>query len=60
MKKLANLKGAKALNKSEQKSIHGGFGGRDCTCFDGCLVLYPLPSQRQLLFACWNECGGPC
>ncbi len=24
MKKLSNLKGAKALNKKEQKSIHGG------------------------------------
>ncbi len=33
MKKLANLKGVKALNKNEQKSINGGGGpfiGSDC------------------------------
>jgi len=37
MKKLANLKGAKALNKTEQKSINGGakflcYPGTDSEC----------------------------
>ncbi len=31
MKKLANLKGAKALNKKEQPSISGGGSGKSCT-----------------------------
>lgn len=40
MKKLANLLGAKALNKNEQKSIHGGGPGNIYIerpiCEDGC------------------------
>ncbi len=32
MKKLANLKGAKALNKKEQQSIHGGGGCPPNSC----------------------------
>ncbi len=30
MKKLTNLKGVKALNKTEQQSINGGGGGGYC------------------------------
>jgi len=43
MKKLANLKGVKALNKNEQKSINGGFCGdtdySSCEHIYGCVYL---------------------
>ena len=32
MKKLANLNGAKALNKNEQRAIHGGARGGSSGC----------------------------
>ncbi len=31
MKKLANLKGVKTLNKNEQKTLSGGWSGSRCT-----------------------------
>ena len=38
MKKLANLKGAKALNKKQQQTLHGG-GPRTCTIDSDCSDL---------------------
>ncbi len=56
MKKIANLKGAKALNKKEQKSIHGGFTlptePTDC----GCIVVGSGGYLEIVLADCFSPC----
>ncbi len=44
MKKLANLKGVRALNRMEQKSINGGGGG---LCVDECLGGSPCAAGES-------------
>ncbi len=45
MKKLANLKGVKTLNKDEQKAFSGGnWGGRSCTQQGGSICCQTFPS----------------
>jgi hypothetical protein len=48
MKKLSNLKGAKALSKNEQMSINGGKAANNC------YVACTGPGQN-----CWTSCGCP-
>ncbi len=51
MKKLSNLKGAKALNRQEQKSINGGkMALTNCTLAIGpyvCPTTYPYYCERN-------------
>ena len=50
MKKLQNLKGAKALNKKEQQSINGGApgGGSCCDPVNSCCIPQPIAFQLAL------------
>jgi len=72
MKKLKQLKGAKALNKKEQQSINGGAPGQTSGCFSneadclnapcyGTCDIYWIPSNPSggMDVACWkcNETG---
>jgi len=50
MKKLANLKGVKALNKREQKEIFGGGSDWAGFCF---------PSENKCNYYCTDTCT-PC
>ena len=47
MKKLVNLKGAKALNKKEQQSVNGGARGNNgcCNPTNDCCIPKPIPVQ---------------
>ncbi len=59
MKKLANLKGVKALNRNEQKSINGGGGvpcnnDSDCRHLGDCFVCTAIGVCFQFGF------GGTC
>ncbi len=53
MNKLANMKGVRALNRMEQKSINGG-GGATMTCKDG--KVYEASSCSDCAMNHW--CGG--
>ncbi len=56
MKISQNLKGAKALNKKEQSSIHGGLGGTDCgTHFYFCDGAHP--TDHDGFIDCMASCG---
>ena len=63
MKKLANLKGAKALNKKEQKEINGGgftlpFEPTDCGCIQASTPIFPwdIPYLEIVLVDCNSTC----
>jgi len=58
MKKLANLKGVKKLNRMEQKSINGGGGGN--LCISSCGPGHPTgcdPTQVCHEFNCFGDPG---
>ena len=64
MKKLQNLKGAKALNKKEQQSINGGAPldpDRDGNCpFNECWIGGPECPQGQVcnpVGPAWPDCN---
>ena len=62
MKKLANLKGVKALSNKEQKDINGGFTlpsqPTDCGCIQWSTPILPfdIPHLEIVLVDCNSTC----